>query len=258
MAKLSPLDVHIRQRQIAALFDDFMSYTDTQNWTKVLDGANAGTVAAGASAQGGQLVLSTSAAHTSNVAMAHSTNKIFKFAQDQPIIAECRMQFTEANVNEANVLFGLSSVITGAAGLFVVDAGVATSFSGALIYKIGGQTSWNTISSQGAAQSITKVNTTDADGNAGDGNWHTFRIEVQPITSTLAEVRYFIDGLQVRSTVVPTAAFGIVDQLTYTGAAAMAVVVGICSGAATATNAEVLNVDYIDVEQVRYATHKSF
>lgn len=256
--KLSPLDVYLRQRQIAAIFDDFWEYTDTQRWTKVLDGTNAGTVAAGTTSQGGQLVLTTSATHTSNVAMTHTTNKGFKFTQDQPIIAECRLQFTEENTNEANVLFGLSSVITGAGGLFNVDTGVSSNFSGALIYKIGGTTNWNTISSVGTTQTITKVNTLDVYGNASDGNFHTLRIEVQPITSTLAEVRYFIDGLQVRSTVVPTATFGIVDQMTYTGAVAMAVVVGICSGATTATNAEVLNVDYIDVEQVRYATGKSF
>lgn len=258
MAKLSPLDVHIRQRQIAALFDDFFEYVDTQRWTKVLDGTNAGTVAAGGSAQGGQLVLTTSAGHTSNVAMVHTTNKPFLIAQDQPLIAEARLQFTEQNTNEANVVFGLSSVITGQGGLFNADTGVSSNFSGALIYKLGGTSQWNTISSIGAVQTITKVNTLDANGKASDGNWHTFRIEIQPITASLAEVRYFIDGLQLRSTVVPTAVMGIVDQMTYTGAAAMAVVAGIESGATTATNAEVLNVDYIDAEQVRYATGKSY
>lgn len=247
--KLSILDIDLTQRRIFSIEDDFVTYVDTQTWTKAL--STGGSAAAGASAYGGQLAIGSSAvANLDNY--VRSTNKVFLFGQDQPIIAEARLQFTEANTNQAAVIFGLSSAIAAGGGwLNSTGTGVISSFSGAAIFKKAGTSQWFTVSSLGASQTVTAVNTQDVNGNPSDGNWHTLRVEFQPLTASLAEVRYFVDGLQLRPATTPTATMGIVDQLTFTSAAAMYAGVGLLNGS---TSVETLNVDYVVASQIRYAT----
>ena len=249
MAKLAKLDIDLEQRRIFSIADDFIYYVDTQMWTKSL--ATGGSAAASASGYGGTLSIGSGTTQY-NDCYVHSTNKPFLFGQDQPLIAEARVKWTEASTNQAGFVFGVASVgTTGGNLLNSTGTGLVTSFSGAVIFKVPGTAQWQTCSSLSTTQTITKVNTQDPNGNPTDGNYHTLRVEFKPITSTLAEVTYFIDNQQLRGTTTPTAVMGIVDQLTYTSAAAMYVVVGNQCGT---TSAETLLVDYIVAEQIRYAS----
>lgn len=248
MTKLLDRDpIWLMQRELFQVWDDFPSYTDAQLWTKVI--GSTGTVSV-ANGQGGVLAIAN-AASGNDADYVHTTNKPFIFAQDQPLIAEARLQLVEANTNQANFFFGFCSLTSGY--LQNANAGFSTSSaSSALIFKLGGGSQWQTLSSVGTTQNITKANTLDINGNPSDGNYHTLRIEVQPISSTIAEVRYFVDGLQLRP-VSPyqTTVMGIVDQLTYTSAVAMGICFGVLNGSASA---ETLSVDYAYGGQNRYAT----
>jgi hypothetical protein len=215
-------DIHdaLRFRRTFGGFDDFASYTDTELWTKLA--ADAGSsVAITASTANGVLALTTGGTDN-NEAAVYTTNKVFKFLANKPLVGVGRIQYAEANADDANVAFGFSSAF--GANLLVDDgAGPASSFSGALIYKVDGGTAWKCISSVGSGQNISTSTLTP-----GGSSYQTFFIECRPISSTICEVTFLCYD-EVGGTFQPLfdsslASLGnraIKHQLTYTSAAAM-------------------------------------
>lgn len=229
---------HFQLRRTMGLWDDFLSYTSGQLWTTTKD--TTPTVAAG-DAQGGILTL-TGDTTGNDEAYAALTNQVFKYTDKMPIIGEAAVQFAEANTNQAAMMFGFMSAV-GANAIVDTTGEPKASFSGAVIYKTPGSTVWKTCSSIGTTQTKNTSDTT-----AGGSAFQRLLIEIMPVSATLAEVTYYVDGIQLKSSGGRPGQTKIKDQVTYTGAAAMGLFVGmkqIATGVA-----EVLKVDYIAAEHL--------
>lgn len=230
----------LNKRRTFGGFDDFGSYTSGQFWTSVLNGS--ATIAAG-STQFGVLTMSAIDSTNNRELYLSSTNSLFLFADGKPMYVEARVQFTEANTSAANVGFGVANAV--ANGLLVDDgAGMKTSGSFASIFKVDGGTAWKTGCSVGSTQSITQSETT-----AGGSSYQVLGIQIEP-QGTIAEITYFVDGLQLRDNT--TRKNPIKDFLTFTGAAIMQLFVGLKNGS---TSAETLLVDYVAYEHLRGVVH---
>jgi len=227
-------------RRTFGMSDDFDNYASGGKWTSVLNGS--ATIAAG-DAQFGVLTLSAIDSTNNRELYLRSTQAVFLFADSKPIYIESRVQFTEQNTSAANVGFGVANAV--ANGLLVDDgAGMKTSGSFASIFKVDGGTAWKTGCSVGSSQSITQ-----SEATAGGSAYQVLGIQIEP-QGTIAEITYFVDGLQLRDST--TRKNPIKDFLTFTGAAAMQLFVGLKNGS---TSAETLLVDYIFAEHLRGVVH---
>ncbi len=221
------------------IFDDFLT-KDTTIWSSTLTDtgtANCTDAAGGVIA----LIPSDGTVADNDEAYIHVANETFKFADDKPLVAECRIQFTEANVDDANVMFGLLDA-PGANSIQDNGAGPPASYSGVNFHKVDGGTTWIVENSIAGTQ---KTTTLDATGSltkaaitAGGAASQVLRIEVRPITSTLMDIIFSVDGVVVAKHK---------DQ-PMASATEMKLFVGVKNGGA---NNETVNVDYIWASQKR-------
>ena len=159
----------------------------------------------------------------------------FKFLANKPIIAEVRLDFTEANTNDANVIFGLMDAAT--ADALIDDAGgPKASYSGAVIFKVKDETLWRYESSVAGTQ-VPVAGGTVTTKTAGGGTYQTLRIEIKPTSSTSQTIAFWIDGVCVGT-----------NEQTLTSGTEMQLIVGVKNGGA---NAETLNIDYVGAEALR-------
>ena len=132
----------LQQIEDYGIDDDFLQAPDTTN-KYALTATNSGTAAITANALGGIVALnpSTGGGSANDELYLASAQSIFKPIGGQPIYAEALVQYTEANTNDANVVFGIASAV--ATGLLVTSsAGMRASGTCAVIYKVGGGTVW--------------------------------------------------------------------------------------------------------------------
>ncbi len=231
MTKLVDILDQLKHRRTFGLMDDFDSYTSGQRWTSVL--ANSGTASVGDSAGGIlSIVPSGGSPGANDESYTHTTNAIFHLAANKPIVFETVLQFTEANTNEANVIVGLMNGVA-AGALVSSNAGPKTNYSGMVFYKAGGSNLWNCQASVGTSQSTLATATT-----AGGATPQTLTGQWQPISSTQAEGRFFINGLLVAK-----------QLFTYTGAVAMQLMAGVKNGSGSK---ETLTLDYLAAYQLRF------
>jgi hypothetical protein len=231
MTKLVDLLDQLKYRRTFGYMDDFDYFVSGQRWTSAETGSGSTTVG---SLVGGVLVMTPSTGTpAANDAMYVSANGLaFEFLPNQPIVFEASVQFLEANVNEANVLVGLSDTGDPTASLRNSNAGPATSYTGMMFFKQGGTNVWSCQTSVGSSQQTTVTSTP-----AGGSTPQTLTGQFEPISSTQAEARFFIDGLLV------------VKQLfTFTTSQMMRPLVGVQNGSA---HGEQLNVDYVAAYQLR-------
>lgn len=223
--------------QTFGFFDDLEGYVTGDRFTAIA--ADSGASVARTDAAGGRVALTTGATDN-NEAYLGTSQEVFLFANDKPLVFEARLQYAEANTDDANLYVGLMDAV--AANALVDDGGgPKASFSGAGFYKIDGGTRWQVISSLAANRTVTDltaVNTlTKLAYTAGGSSFVTLRIEFMPLSSTSADVIFYINGVNV-----------VKHQLTYTNATEMDAVVGVKAGGA---NSEVVTVDYIACYQTR-------
>jgi hypothetical protein len=115
------------------LLDDFFNL-DTVRWQSIDDGGT-GTNTAN-DVEGGQVSIVTAGADNDYHVMA-TAKKVFKFQPGRPLWFEAEFVLTEANTSAANWLMGVCSITT--TGILANDgAGPATTYDGALIYKVDG------------------------------------------------------------------------------------------------------------------------
>lgn len=170
----------------------------------------------------------------------------FLIAANKPMVFETRMQYSELATSANNVILGFLS--TYAANTLIDDGGgPVASATMAVIYKLDGGTVWRCRSQIGAAVGQTD---TVSQHTAGGSAYQTLRIEVNPISSTVAEVIYSIDegGNKGMRQMLDANGYPIKHQLVYTNAVACAAVWGGKTGGA---NAEVMLNDYIAAYQKR-------
>jgi hypothetical protein len=235
--KILDLPQDVRERRMHGFFDDFEWYISPHRWTSLAADAGA-SVAVGASAQAGTVVLTTGATDNNEAAVA-TTNSPFKMADDKPLFFEARVQYAEANTDDANVYAGFADGLNSANLLVDNGAGPKTSFSGAGIYKVDGETLWRCISSKGSTQTITQ-----STKSAGGSLAQVLRVELQPIDASSAEATFYVDDEPLRD------AAGNVIKHTVAFASAAAMQAGVYAKAGGA-NSEVVNVDYVAAYQLR-------
>jgi hypothetical protein len=164
----------------------------------------------------------------------------FLIRNNKPLVFETRIQYAEGATDDNNVMVGFIST---KADDTLIDngGGPVASATMAVIYKVDGGTVWRTRSQVGAA-----VGQTDSisDTTAGGSAYQTLRVEINPVSSTVAEVIYSVDGVQLKT----AAGVPIKDRLVYTNAVVMGAFVGIKNGSNTA---EVLLCDYVYAAQKR-------
>lgn len=186
MQKLKPSLWLPNARWQFEVFDDFFWYLSPHLWTSLAaDGGS--SVAIDDDGTGGVLTLTTGATNNNECAVV-TTNELFDIIADQPISAEGRIQYTEANTDDANVAFGFMDAF-GADALLDDGAGPAASFDGAIIYKVDGETVWRCQSSNGTSKTTTVTTAT-----AGGSSYQRLGIDIQDLDGTSAEITFFLDG----------------------------------------------------------------
>ncbi len=148
---MNKVELHnaLQLRRTMGIFDHFPSYTSTQLWTS---GGSGGTVA-NSDGDGGLLTLTTGAVADQD-AIVSTTRKLFTFVAGKPMLYQTGFKYTEANTDDAGIVFGFASSFTD----ILVDAtyALATPLSAACIYKKPGETYWSCFSSVGATQYTTQ------------------------------------------------------------------------------------------------------
>lgn len=231
----------LRLRNQFTIQDDFTRDVDSADWVTTL--TDTGTASVG-DAAGGVLAIvpSDGTVADNDEAYVESANEVFKFAADKPLLFEARVQFTEANTDDANVLVGVMDAV-GANSLQDNGAGPPASYSGAVFFKVDGGTVWQTETSNSTTQTTTELSATNVNNlakkavTAGGSAYQTLRIVVTPYSSTNAYVDFFVDGVQVAQ-----------HDYVFTSATEMQVALGVKNGS---TNLETLNVDYVACSQKR-------
>lgn len=225
-------------------FDDFYTYVSADLWTLVTE---TGSTAAVGDAAGGVLTL-TGDGTDNDVAAIATTHQTFLVADGKPIIAQARINWTEVATNQGMAFFGLAQEAD--AAILADDSGAPVgTLDGALIYNPAATLNWSVVSSNATAQTITQT-----DHSHVSATWVTLRIEIVPVTSTAAEVTYWIDpsgGIdlyQMRENGSNPRSPAIKHNLTITGLLEMNVIVGIKNGTGVA---ETLLVDYVQAWQKR-------
>lgn len=221
----------VDQDRTLAWEDNFLWYVLAHQWTPTL--TDTGTVTA-LTTHGGGVAITPSdgtVADNDEAYLAWSTKNIVP-TNLKPIVFQAIIQYTEGNVDDANVVVGLMS--TSAANALLDDGGgPPASYSGMVFFKTDGDTVWQVETSVGGTQTTTRlsaVNSLDkVVKTAGGSAKQTLRIEFLPYTSTLADVLFYIDGVLVAK-----------QAWTYTSVVAMSPVFGLKNGAATTV--ETLNV----------------
>lgn len=212
--------------------DDFTWMISPHLWTTTLTDSGSATVASG---NGGivPLVPSDGTVADNDEAYIATTNAVFALAANKNLMAEARLQFTEANTDDANVAFGLMSSVAANA---IVDDGGGLRASGTVIgiYKIDGETVWRTVARVGST-----VYTATSTTTAGGSSYQQLQIFVNELTSSTCVVTFKVDGAFLRDS---TTGQTIRHNLAYSGASAMSLWAGVKNGG---SNNETLNVDYL-------------
>jgi hypothetical protein len=230
MTKLVDLLDQFKYRRTFGFFDDFDALSSGQRWTA--DAINSGSVARSAAPAGiVSLVPSGGSPAAHDQTYLATTEPLFAFAADRPLVFEAALQFTEANTNQADVMLGL---IAGGVGAGVIqNSGLPqASYTGMVFYKSAGSNVWNCQSSVASAQATTP--TTQPSGLA---DYQTLTGQWQPISATQAEARFFIDGLLVAN-----------QLMTFAGVTALQLFAGVANGG---SSMETLYLDYLAGYQLR-------
>jgi hypothetical protein len=241
MKMLDMLNTFVERRALI-VSDEFNNYSSGGLWTSLTTGSV--TVATGtpttptSGAMVSALIITGDATQNHDGAVA-TTNSLFQFLANKPLVYEALLQFTEQNTNNMNLAAGFGSSIGSANFLQNGGAGPATSFSGAIIFKVAGSAVWKTCSSNGSTQTIQSSTLT-----AGGATPQVLRVEVQPVTSLMAEVTYYVNGQALRDVNNQI----LKDNVLFASAVAMACGVYQKQGSSTA---EITNIDYIKAAQLR-------
>lgn len=233
-------------RYAFGFFEQFDHFVDGDRWTAI--NTDAGSCSVG-DAQGGVMAIvpSDGTVADNDESYLHTTNELFLFDTSRPIILEALVQFTEANTDDANIMFGLMSGV--AANALLDDAGgPAADDNSALFYKVDGGTAWICETSCGTDSSTQTKDTTDE--TAGGSAYQRLRIEVAGSQeSGYVDVTFYVDTLLARidsATRRPQDKL-IKHKLNIASASEMAVVFGAKNGGA---NNETFNAKYVGAYQL--------
>lgn len=228
MSKLTRSPVRDLSKHV--VFSDFHHFVTGDDFTSILTDSGS---AADSDAAGGVLVILPSDASVvdNDQALLKTTQEVFKVANNKPIVIESGFTYTEANTDDANVFFGLVDAL--AADCIRDDgAGMKTTGEAYTIYKKDGGTKW-ICHSHCNGGTATETTTAITAGGAVKQ-----RIEIKPVSATIANVAFYINDEHVAT-----------HSQSYASATEMNLGCGIKNGGDTVV--EGLYVDYIYGEQLR-------
>lgn len=214
-----------------AEYDRFADFDELPDWLEALNDGASGTNTLN-DAAGGTYSIVTAAADNDYHYLA-SKSEAWRVRAGKPIQFGCRVTLTEANVDDANVVVGLTDTVT--AGIIQDNgAGPAASFDGILFYKVDGGTAWNFQTSNGSTKTTTAAAATFTSGTAYE---LAFVVKTSGASDTVAVVDAYVNGVKVAS-----------HDLTISGMDEMHLILGVKAGGA---NAETLVVDWVGARQAR-------
>lgn len=233
----------------AGFFDDFIGL-DTTQWNTTI--SDLGTIAEDADGVNGVVALTASDGTVGdNDEVYLYTNEVSKFLNGKPFLIGARVQFTEANTDDANIIFGMGEGFGAANTLQDNGAGPLADYDGVCFFKLDGGTRWNFESSLGTTQQ-----TSELDYTAGGSSYCSLIIECYPISATeLVAIPWidttgtnaFVQALPYSSSFNPRRV-PVAHRFAYSSPGEMAVCIGVKNGG---TNLEVLNVDLCMLQQAR-------
>lgn len=237
VVRTAALDL-ITKDDVVIIQDDFCyDQIDTAGFVDTVSDAGAVTMG---DAVGGVAVLypSDSAVGDNDEAYFASPNEVFKLAAGKPLYAKARIQFAEANTDDANIFFGFANAF---AADLIRDNGAGMRTTGDIvgIYKVDGGTKWICISQVNG----TAVTTTSAT-TAGGSSYVKAEIEVTERDGSNGLASFKIDNDYLRDSNGNI----IRHTVPYASATEMQIGFGVKNGG---TNAEALNVDYVAAVQQR-------
>lgn len=205
MSRLLKVPESIRIAHESVWFEDhfvgFLTATSTDKYTVVT--AVDGTVLQIDSAPGGVAIKSAVASASGNEdCYLVREAEAFKLADDKPLYFKAIVQATEDDVNQNNLFVGLTD---GAAANLLVDNGAGPKTSGNTLcfFKVDGGLNWHVYGRDDADSDVfsvelTAANSLDKKAHIGSGaNKQMLEIEFLPKSSTLADVVFYIDGVEV-------------------------------------------------------------
>lgn len=210
--------------------DDFQGMNNVATsglWKVTKDGTVTQTILDRA---GGWLNLVTDVNDNDEVYVA-TQGEMFLFAAAKPIWFEAKVELTEANTDDANILVGLLDV-AGANSLVDNGAGPPSSYSGAVWFKVDGGTVWQFETSKSTTQ-----NTTASAGTFTSGTANRLGFVYDPNDGTTGKITPYLDGVE-----------GTTLDITIASATEMRLAFGVKAGGA---NAETLKVDWVQCLAVR-------
>lgn len=189
MKTLQNLDNLRRLRQQIEICDDFDWYVTAHRWTSLA--ADSGASVALTDAVGGILAITTGNTDNNEAAII-STNEIFKFGADAPLVLETEIQFTDLTAADGGVFWGLSD--SAGADTLANNTGVPSiSNTGVCIFKACGSSVWSVYSKNGATATTTASTTT-----AGGSAYQNLRIEAYAVDGTNIELIFFCNDSPLR------------------------------------------------------------
>lgn len=217
----------------ARFFDDFFYWNLDESGSEgfwLLDANNSGAVTVN-DVHGGSITLAASdtTATDNDESYIVSLSDLFTPQAGKRGTFKARVKLTEANTDDANIVFGLTSDTADVENLLQDNgAGPQDTATHMLIYKVDGGDRW---------RGSVRDTALDDDANVGlftSGSWHELKITWDPGDGTTGTVTFFVDGVA-----------GGTKDFTISSAAAMRLVAGVKNGGGTA---ETLEIDYVSAE----------
>lgn len=229
--ELAPMQAALGDPGYYFLFqDDFRTFNTTATtgaYAIVEDGTPAQLQI---DAANGVLSLATGATNNDE-AYVSSIAENWLFAASKPVWFEARVSLAEANVDDANIIVGLSDTVA-ADSLLDNGAGPMASYDGAVWFKVDGGTVWQFETSNAGTQV-----TTASAGAFTTATWYRLGFVFDPADGTTGIVTPFLNGTA-----------GTAQNITLAGLEEMHILLGAKAGG---SNAETLLVDYVQVLSVR-------
>jgi hypothetical protein len=239
-------------RSWLSIRDHFTDFEAGNFWTTVFTPASNSIIAVGipgSTLPNGQLGFRLIDSVANREAYIHSAS-LFQVQADKTLLAEAYLQFTEANTNQAAIVFGFMDSV--AVGALQNSTGLPRAgFSGAIIFKAPGSNVWQTASGAGGAATITT-----SDQASGGSAFQRLRIQIRgrtvkgfalggaTTTDVLGEVTYYVNDTQLRTLGQRPGFSFIKDYVTYTGAPLLQAMAGIKQNS---NFPESLDLDYLAV-----------
>lgn len=233
----------LQARRVHHIFDDFAETIDTTNKYEQTDTDTAATKAVADGANG--IFTVTNNTNDNDEYYLASRYETFLVGASRSIHAKFRIQYSEANTDDANIMVGLANAV---AANLIVDNGAGPRTSGNIICveKRDGETKWrlSVYDNDGAQSTLSSI-------TAGGSSYVDIEIMVEERGSSNGTqvVTAKINGDQMRPNATPQSG-GIALTFSTTSATEMQLFFGVKNGG---TNAETLNVDYWYAAQDRSA-----